>query len=46
MAMDGDTKKKLKKLLNKIDNFVKDIKPLRNKLARSLGQQKRQKSVW
>jgi len=46
MAMDRDTKKKLVKLLKKIDAFTKDLKPLRDKLARSLGQQKRQKSVW
>ncbi len=46
MAMDRDTKQKLSKLLKKIDAFMKDLKPLRDKLARSLGQQKRQKSIW
>lgn len=46
MAMDSDTKKKIAKLLKKIDDFIKDIKPLRNKLSRSLGQQKRQKNQW
>ncbi|MFC1667633.1 hypothetical protein ACFL0P_07255 [Candidatus Omnitrophota bacterium] len=44
--MDRDTKKKMKKLLKKIDDFTKDLKPLRDKLSRSLGQQKRQKSQW
>lgn len=46
MAMDRDTKRKLKQLLRKIDVFTKDLKSLRDKLSRSLGQQKRQKSVW
>lgn len=46
MAMDSGTKRDLKKLLRKIDAFTKKLKPLRNKLARSLGQQKRQRSIW
>ena len=46
MTMDRDTKKKLAKLLKRIDTFVKDLKPLRDKLSRSLGQQKRRKSIW
>jgi len=45
MAMDKDTIKKLEELLKTIDSFLKEIKPLRNKLARSLGQQKRLKHI-
>ena len=46
MAMDSGTKRDLAKLLKKIDIFTKNLRPLRNKLARSLGQQKRQRSNW
>ena len=44
MAMNVDTKRRLTKLLKKIDAFTKDLKPLRDKLSRSLAQQKRQES--
>lgn len=46
MAMDRDTKKKMGQLLKKIDAFNRGLRPLRDKLSRSLGQQKRQKSTW
>lgn len=41
MPMDRDTVRKLTKLLSKLDSFMKDIKPLRDKLSRSLARHKR-----
>jgi hypothetical protein len=44
MPMDSDTIIKLTGLLKKIDIFQKDLKSLRDKLSRSVGQQRRNKA--
>jgi hypothetical protein len=44
MAIDKKTIRELDALLKKIDKFTEALKPLRNTLARHVGQQKRQPS--